>query len=98
MDIRRKKYDNINSYELINDKKYCFMVVDKTPEVFVIKDYDEMNDFVKISYTSEDISKTKLKKIIVGYDKGKVVSGWDEYLSNALKFTVGGMIIRSSMK
>ena len=98
MDIRRKKYDNINSDDLINDLKRVFMVVDSTPEVFVIKDYDAMNEFVKISYTTEAIAKNKLKKIVVGYDKGKAVSGWDVYLNNTLKFTVRALKFYSEKK
>ena len=98
MDIRRKKYDNINSDELINDLKRVFMVVDSTPEVFMIKDYDAINEFVKISYTNESIAKSKLKKVIVGYDKGKAVNAWDIYLKNTLNYTVRALKFYSEKK
>ena len=33
------------------------------------EDYDTLNEFVKINYTSGAIAKSKIKKIVVGYDK-----------------------------
>ena len=89
MDIRQKKNKYVSESEVINDLKRVFMVVDSTPEVFVIKDYDSINDFVKISYTTESIAKSKLKKIIIGYNsEKKPVNAWKIYLQHTELFTV----------
>ena len=47
MEIRDKENLNDDGDEAINDLKPCFMVVDSTPEVFMIKDYDAINEFVR---------------------------------------------------
>ena len=71
MNIRRKKYDNISGNEVINDLKVVFMVVDSTPEVFMIKDYGSLNDFEKISYTGKAIAKFKQKELLLDIIKAK---------------------------
>lgn len=101
MDIRNKCPYDLDKKDVLLDIKRCFCVCDSTPEVFLFKDYDAINDYVKVSYTSENIAKSKLKKIIVGnriinYNKKKGVkipvykkiSAWDIYLENTILYTV----------
>lgn len=99
--MRDKEY-KIPSEEVINDLQKCFLVVDKTPEVFVLKDYDSLNKMNKISYTSEYHAKAKLKKLFVGYsfenNKRKKISAWDIYIDNTARFTVKGSMFYSEEK
>ena len=95
-DIRDKKNYDVDGDEIINDLKRCFIVFDSTPEEFMIKDYDAVNEFVKISYTNEAIVKGKLKKIVIGFNQGKSVSTWDIYLQHTKLFTVKALNSKSS--
>ena len=92
MDIRKKCPYNLNKLDILVDIKKCFVVCDSTPEIFMFKDYDSLNNCVKVSYTNENIAKSKLKKIIVGNriegNKTKPINAWDLYLENTLLFTV----------
>ena len=98
MDIRGRKNYDVDGDEIINDLKRVFLVVDKTPEVFMIKDFDEMNEIVKISYTTEAIAKSKMKKIIIGFKNEKPVNAWDVYLKHTELFTVKGLKFYSNDK
>ena len=71
MNIRSKKDYDVTKDEIIHDLQKCFQVVDSTPEVFMFKDYNVINEQIKVSYTSEAVAKSKLKKIIVGKEKIK---------------------------
>ena len=92
MDIRNNAPYDLSKDDIIIDLKKCFIVCDSTPEVFMFKDYDGLNDCVKVSYTSENIAKQKLKKLIVGDrlegKRTKSVSAWEIYLENTKIFTV----------
>ena len=99
MDIRKKAPYDLNKIDVLIDLKKCYVVCDSTPEVFMFKDYDSLNNCVKVSYTSEKVAKEKLKKIIVGtrlIQNGKKsinknISAWDIYLENTLLYTVKGL-------
>lgn len=91
MNIRRKKDYDVEGNEIIKDLQKCFQVVDSTPEVFMFKDYDAINEVVKVSYTSEAIAKSKLKKLIIGKYQGKNSTAWDIYTKNVELFTVKGL-------
>ena len=95
--LKRKNYD-VEGQDVITDLKRCFMVVNSTPEVFMIKDYDDINEFVKISYTSEAIAKSKLKRVVVGFKNGKAINAWDIYVQHAEMFTVRGLRFYSEKK
>ena len=71
MDVRGRKNYNVKGDEVINDLKVVFMVVDSTPEVFMIKDYGSLNDFEKISYTGKAIAKFKQKEVLLDIIKAK---------------------------
>ena len=78
--------------EAVNDlhRVFCFCV--STPEVYMFKDYDSINEIAKVSYTSENIAKTKLKKIIIGKlikkEKPTPISMWDIFIDNQKLFSV----------
>ena len=92
MNIRDKAPYDLNEEDILIDLKKCFLVCDSTPEVFMFKDYDALKDCVKVSYTSENIARQKLKKIIVGNrtegKRTKTINSWDIYLENTKIFTV----------
>ena len=78
--------------EAVEDLKKVFCCCISTPEVYMFKDYDPINELVKVSYTSESIAKAKLKKIIIGKsfkkDKPTQLTMWDIFLDNQKLFTV----------
>ena len=61
VDIRETVY--LNEEDAIKDLKRVFAVVDYTPEVYAIKDFDPFLDKPKVSYTNQAIAKQKLKKL-----------------------------------
>ena len=90
VDIRETVY--LNEEDAIKDLKRVFAVVDYTPEVYAIKDFDPFLDRPKVSYTNQAIAKQKLKKLKM-LDKQvgkniKSISAWDLYLDNISEFTV----------
>ena len=88
--------------EAIQDLKKVFCCCISTPEVYMFKDYDSINETAKVSYTSESIAKTKLKKIVIGKslkkDKPTTLTMWDLFIDNQKLFTVKALKFYSEDK
>ena len=80
--------------QAVADLKRCLVYCEVVPPIYMIKTYDGINDLAKVSYTSEQVAKQILKKIIITRKKkngkGKKVnySAWDLFMDNQLEFTV----------
>ena len=78
--------------EAINDLQRVFCCCVSTPEIYMFKDYDSINEIVKVSYTGEAVAKTKLRKIIIGKtfknEKSKLMTLWDLFIDNQKLFSV----------
>ena len=85
--------------EAVKDLKRVFCCCISTPEVYMFKDYDSINETAKVSYTSESIAKTKLKKIVIGKsfkkEKPTTLTMWDLFLDNQKLFTVKALKFHS---
>ncbi len=104
-DIRAKcPYTDLNEakYDLLR----VFRVIDLAKEVYLIKEYDGVNDLFKIDYVLEDAARSKLTKIKVGVRKSraaqsetgnksgkeneKSITMWDIFLENTKLFYIDG--------
>ena len=88
--------------EAINDLKKVFRCCVSTPEIYMFKDYYSINENAKVSYTSESIAKSKLKKIVIGKtfkkEKPTQLTMWDIFLDNQKLFTVKALKFYSEDK
>ena len=84
----RCPYDDLG--EAVHDLQRCLLVVDNTPELFIMKNYDDILGGVRTSHTHEDPVRQKLKKIVVKVNivnyKPKNYTAWDLYVDHASMF------------
>lgn len=92
--IMHDAYD-LETNDVVYDLKRCFLMVNKTPEIYMFKDYDSLKEQCVVAYTSENIAKQKLKKIEVGTKmvdkKIKKINAWDIFMENIGLFIVDGL-------
>ena len=83
-----KKCPYSDEKDAINDLKKCLVYCQSVPPVYMIKMYDAINEYAKVSYTNESVAMQILKKIVIfpkTVDRKKNYTAWTNAIAFALR-------------
>lgn len=91
--------DSLREKNALSDLSKCFVYCMSVPPVYIIKDYDNINDKMTVKYTNESIAKQMLSKVIIHpktFQREHEYTAWNLFKHHVAELSVIGIKFYSS--